>query len=298
MKISICTLVLIFLVSFSAAAQEVVVEYIDGILEIREDGKWYELYIGEDLKSGDTVRLAGDSFAELSAGNTRIMLRKPGTYAIDDLFKSLKRQETAGLSSLLGGRLKKMIQDDGRRETNVGGVRASEATETSSVTWAGGEEVGDLIADGRELLAAGDYREAFYLFEEAYDYSDPFAEDEPVFYLGYASALLGEYRDAFDYLTEYGPDSETEYYDDHVLVLSNLYLETLEYDQALDLLQEYTGSDPSDEYNLQTAYLFMGISYAGLQNSGRAEDYLKKAVSIDPDSEQAAAAARLLSDVQ
>lgn len=201
--------------------------------------------------------------------------------------KSKTVNTSAGKDGLLGGRLKKMVSDsDVMESTAVGGVRAAEATDDFSIDWMGGEDTDELIEQGLEHLAAGEYSAALYVFEEAYDFSEEWEEDKILFYIGYAQALKGDFRKSLQTLGDLDPAPEDEYFIDFKIVLSQLYLDSFAYEDALEVLAgfETVVTEPSV---LQSAFLVKGIANYNLGNSEVSTTELQKAVNLVPDSEEA-----------
>jgi len=180
-------------------------------------------------------------------------------------------------------------------QTAAGGARASEAVNQNAPTWAGGETIDELIAEGTDLLNEGAYEDAYYVFEEAYDYAISDLEySRALFYYGYASTLVGRNAQAFDLLEEIGPDQETDYFASHVLALGQLLVESFAYDEAIDHLTVLAEDDEQAPEDIQSAQLLLGIAYDGLGMAGRARTYLRQARATLPGTPAAEAADRLL----
>jgi tetratricopeptide (TPR) repeat protein len=276
-------------------AQELLVEYIDGILEVRDGEQWYELFIGESVSRGDLIRLADHSYAELSAPGITLKLSEPGTYDTESMVGQAQRQSAAGVGDFLSTRLKSFGVDRRAHGTGtVGGVRGSEAVNEAETVWVGGQSVEELIAEGIERLAEEDYQDAYWVFDEAYDYADEVDEHRAGFYLGYSAALTGETEEALDLLAEPGPDPDSVYFTDHVIVLSQVYVETFAYQKALNLLHMYESRVVPDQETQQLLLLLKGTSLQGLNREVEAQRTLARAVELDPNSEAAAAARSML----
>lgn len=271
-------------------AQELLVEYVDGILEIREGTQWYELFIGETIEVGDVIRVTEATYAELSGSGMTIKLSEPGTYNTESMVDQARRRNDANMGSFLATRLKNVGASRSQSRGTVGGVRGSEAVTRPNTMWVGGESVDDLIAEGIDRLAEEDFQEAYWIFEEAYDYSDELTEHRAAFYLGYSAALVGETDESLSILQGTEPDPSSAYYADHVLVLGQLLVETFAYQRALDLLDEYRGNAVLDSETRQLVLFLEGTSLYGLGRASEAEKTLAEAVSLDPASGVADAA--------
>jgi tetratricopeptide (TPR) repeat protein len=291
---------LIFSLVLSVAlSAEAVVGYVDGVLEVDDGGAWYELYIGDAVDDGDTIRLAEDSYAELASGSTTVKLSRAGIYEVSDLIESTGRTQTAGLAGMVLGRIGRLSgSDEEQTQTVAGGARASEAATQSGPTWAGGEAIGDLIDEGVVLLNEGDYEDAYYVFEEAFDYA--ISDEEyamAAFYFGYSSSLVGQPVQAFDLLEEVGPDPDTDYYPSHVLALGQLLVESFAYDEAIEYLEPLADDITREPADVQSAELLLGLAYDGMGMTGLAREYLGRASRTVPGTPAASAARRLLGDM-
>lgn len=284
------------LISLPLIAQDVTVGYVDGVFEVREGNTWYELYIGDAIDDDGQVRLAPDSYAELSNGEMTVKLSRPGMYNVDDLIESTGRTQSTGIAGMVLNRIGRLSgRSDEPAQTSAGGARASEAVTQTGPTWAGGESIDELIEEGTTLLNEGAYEDAYYVFQEAYDYA--ISDEEyarSLFYYGYASTLVGRTAQAFDLLEEVGPDENTGYFASHVLALGQLLVESFAYDEAIDYLSVLEEADDQSPEDVQSAQLLMGIAYDGLGMAQEARTYLTRASRTVSGTPAAAAASNLL----
>lgn len=299
MKRILFVTVLVFIVSVSVVAQQIVVGYVDGLLEVRENGNWYDLFIGDAVAQSDTIRLGSNSYAELTSGRTTVRLSRSGTYEVSDLIEGTGRTQSTGIASMVLGRISRITgRDDEQAQTAAGGARASEAVNQTAPTWAGGESIDELIAEGTDLLNEGAYEDAYYVFQEAYDYA--ITDDEyarALFYYGYASSLVGKSAQAFDLLEEVGPQSDTSYFASHVLALGQLLIESFANDDAVDYLSALVEAEDQAPEDIQSAQLLLGIAYDGLGMAGQARTYLRRARATVPGTQAAETADRLLGEL-
>ena len=227
-KKSIFTLLFLAAVFVPALfGMDVSIDYIDGYLEIMEDGEWYDLYIGEVITDADTIRLDENSVAELSLPGTTLTLTQPGTYVIADLPEASGERRSSGFGSVLGNKLKSIVTEPEQGQTAVMGVRGSKSE--NELEWMSGDTA-ELLETGKDHLMEGKYAEAVGVFEEAYDFADMSEETEVLFYLGYTNAMMGQIRLAVEALKFVEPDPEAEFFADLIILKGQLLHENFAYE--------------------------------------------------------------------
>jgi tetratricopeptide (TPR) repeat protein len=272
---------------------DISVDYLDGYLDVKEDGEWYELYIGDILTDADTIRLDEDSVAELSLPGTKLTLTRPGIYVIADLIEASGEQRSVGIASVIGKKLRTIVQEPKQEQTAVMGVRGSKTDD--ELEWMSGDTA-ELLEAGKDYLAEGEYADAVEVFEEAYDFADPSEETEVLFYLGFTNALMGQLRVAVEALEFVEPDPSAEFFVDLVLLKGQLLTETFAFEEAIEWLEAHT-PEIEDSVATQMSLLLTGVSYKGLGNSGLAKKSLERAVAIDAMSDAGQAAQSLLGEL-
>ena len=279
------------------AAEDLTVDYVDGYLDLLDNGDWVELFPGDVISSGDTIRLDEDSFADLSGRNKNLSLTQEGIYKVSKLLSGQAETSNLGLGSVVSGKLSIMLNNQQvQTQSTVGGVRAAEAEGAPQLDWMESETI-ELIEEGKEYLEDGDFDEAVSLFEEAWDLSmDEQEEGQALYYLGYTCAATGKTGQALKYLMMVKPDPYMENYHNHYLLAGNLLLNTFAYDKAVEWLAGYNADDaayksPETE---QMIYLLSGMSYKMAGNTSNARMMLNKAVSVDSGSETAVTAREVL----
>ena len=272
---------------------DVTIEYLDGYLDIKDGGEWFELYIGETITDADTIRLDEDSVAELSVSGNKLTLTKPGIYVVGDLLKASGESRALGIASVIGNKIRTIVQEPKQAQTAVMGVRGAKADD--ELEWMSGDTA-ELLDTGKDYLAEGEYAEAVEVFEEAYDFADPSEETEVLFYLGFTNALMGQLRLAVEALEFVEPDPTAEFFVDLILLKGQLLAETFAYDEAITWLETYS-PEIEDMAASQMSYLLVGVSQKGLGNNVEAKEALNEAVDIDSESDAGLAAQSLLSDL-
>jgi tetratricopeptide (TPR) repeat protein len=299
MKKLLTSAMLLLLVGLPLLGQEILIGYVDGVLEVRDGSRWSELYIGDAVSPSDRIRLGRESYAELTSGRTTVKLSRAGTYAVSNLIEGTGRTESTGIAGMVLNRISRLTgRGEDETKTSAGGARASEAVNQSAPTWAGGESIPELIAEGKQLLSDGAYEDAYYVFQEAYDYAITDEEyARSLFYYGYASTLVGKSAQAFDLLQEIGPDEDTEYFASHVLALGQLLIESFAYNDAVNYLSELEQANGQDPADVQSAQLLIGVAYDGMGNAEQARTYFRRASETIRDNEVARTAERLLGEL-
>ncbi len=282
---------LLIIAVFPAISLDFVTEYVDGILDVKEGGSWYEVFIGDSLPDNAVVRLDEDSYAEFLYGNDTIKLSRAGTYELKKLVGAKNDVANAGMGSLFSGKFKTLLQEDSNKtQTTVGGVRAAEA-ETVTVDWMS-SETAELISDGKSALEEGDLEEAESYFSEAYDYAaDLYEESEALYFLGLTAALGGNYADALTNLDMADVEDDSEYYTDFYLLKGQLLVESFAYDEAFSFLEDYdVSAGKNAPQKLQDIYFMIAVAGNNSGNKNAAQTAINKLIALDPGSETAKAA--------
>jgi tetratricopeptide (TPR) repeat protein len=295
----IIALFFLFLSGLALFGQDIVVAYVDGLFEVRVAGRWNELLIGDFVNEDDEIRLARGAYAELATTDTTVKLSRAGVFRVDELITLTNRNESAGLGGFLMNHVGRLSsQNKPPNQTAAGGARASEAQNTPSTTWQGGATTGALIQEGLQLLEAGEIEEAYYIFEEAWDFALTDQQyREALFYYGYASSLLGRTAQGIDLLSEVGPDPDSRFYVSHALVLGQLLLESVAHEEAVELLNEVEADSRLTAQERQSAQLMLGLAYAGMGQTRNARESLVRARDLLPGNEAADAARTVLADL-
>ena len=272
-------------------AADISVDYIDGILDLKENGRWYEIYAGDCLENDSVVKLDNDSYAELSYGSSVIKLTRPGTYQIAELIQSRNDVAAAGRVSLFTGKFKTFVQEDHMKtQSTVGGVRAAEA-ETVSIDWMSSEST-ELIADGLKALSVNNYDDAELYFQDALDFAaDSFEEREALYYLGWLSAMKGDYSEALVNLDRIDAEDDLEFYTDYYILKSQILIESFAYEEAFNFLNGYNfNAGASDKGSKQELYFMIAVAGNNSGNKAEARNALNALLRIDADSDIAEAA--------
>lgn len=292
---------LLFIIGTMGYGQEFVLDYLDGIVDMREGTSWIEIDLGDELFDDSVIRLSDDTMAEISGKGMRLTLTEPGVYSIADLLDSNKRVASWGIGSVLGSKLGALTGESKQGKTAVMGVRAAAADSGPELNWM--DEGEELLAEGKLLLQSGDYEEAVEIFEEGYDFADIDEEQQFLFHIGYAYALQGRNAQAMKYLARVEAEIYAPYFADLVLLKGQLLVQSLSFQAAIELFDLYltslssgrlSGGDLPGGQHKQAILFLSAIGRQGLDDEAEAFTLLKAARDLDPASEIGRAAAERL----
>lgn len=291
MKRASAFVLLILIAAIPLFAEDLLIEYVEGTLEIKERAIWAELYIGDMIPENSLIRLSGNGFAELSTRAFTITLSDDGTYNTQSLLRSGQKIASWDIGSVVNSKLSKLITPGEQGQTAVMGVRGAAADE-DQLTWV--EEGGEYLEKGKQLLVDGLFDEAIPVFKEGADWALTAEERyEYLFYAAYAHSLNGDNAVALIMLEDMQLGSEAVFFTDYVLLKGKLLIENLAFADALDLFSEYL-KHPDMGETTQVVYFLSAVCHQGLDNTDQAQKYLQNSYKIDNNSEYGRAAKRMM----
>ncbi len=295
MKATTFIISLLFVLAiFPLAAEEMTVEYLDGVLELKEDLDWIELDIGDTVPEDTQLRLWEDSFAELSAGAITVTLNQKGIYSTKELLRSGKKVAAWDIGKVVNSRLSMLVSPEKQQQATAMGVRAAKQ-DKEEVQWVDEEE--DLLEEGKELLFKENYKAAIELLLEGADFT--FSDErkqEYLFYAAYGYVRLGSNALAMITLAEVEPETNASYFTDYVILKGKLLIENFNFEEALGLFDRYMEfPDPGE--TTQVVYILSALCNQGLDNSQEALNNLEAAYKIDGTSEYGLAAKRMMGEL-
>ena len=283
MNRTVLILLVLTLIPVTAVLADYTVDYVYGTVEVQENNRWRSAEMGALLAEDSLVRLGPGSVAELSSGNTRIILSEANTYILSDLSTSSRQVSSWGIVQMVRGKIRNLFRGQPEIESTAMGVRADEvAEEDLGFEWMDEEE--DAVAEGKSLLEAERYEEAVGYFEEALELADEQGRALYLFYMGYAHAMAGNSGLAMRYLNESDPSLLLTHYGDYVLLKGQLLLEGQAYRAALELFDPYLKRHPDHE-NTQSVYFLSAFCSVQLGRAADAQQMLRKAHALDPSSD-------------
>jgi tetratricopeptide (TPR) repeat protein len=294
--LAVAALLVAVVLPSSLLAQEFLIEYSEGFLEVRTRNDWVPVYPGDRLDRDSTLRLDSGAYAELTDGTTTLRIGEAGTYRIAHLVEGRNAPAGRTVASMIRGRLDLLTGPGERGQSTAGGVRGSQEPGDVGLEWVDGESSQELIALGREALSAGDLDQARILFDDALLLSLSEERPEAAFYLGYTYHLLGDMRRALEHLRMLPPDPESRYYHEHVVLLAQTELELSLAEDAVLLLDGYVSQPGRDEAILPLAYLLMGLGHRMCGDDAAARERFEHVRRIAPGSASATTASELLAE--
>ncbi len=266
---------------WAASSESLVLEYLDGSVDVQRAGRWVALDMGSTLSDKDTVRVADGTLAELVAGSLRLTLSSGGSYKVADLLASSRRAASWGVDGLVKNKLKTVMQGSGGQNTSaVMGVRGDRADEPAVVQWEDGE---DSLQEGKALLDQGRFADAARLFEQQAGAVDPEEQQMLLFYAGYAWSLAGRNAFAQRALFRVQDDPKASFFPELVLLKGRLWIDGSAWNQAQKLFDLYLESYPTGDQVQEVTYL-SGLSWLGAGDRARALQMLKRARDLNAAS--------------
>jgi tetratricopeptide (TPR) repeat protein len=288
---------ILLLAAVGAAAQELRVEYTEGLVELAAGGGWKELAPGDRLTTNARIRLAEDGFVELAQGATHLSVSQAGTYLVGDLLASSKKVASWGIGQVVSGKLKGAVAGGPKGDSIAGmGARGAAAGAPASVEWVEASGSEEALAEGRSLIEAGRYDAALKVLQDAL--KEAYAGEEGVFYYYIASTYSRQQKTALALraLERAKLEPQEPMYTDLVLLKGQLLLESLAFSDALTLFDSQLRVSPEGGF-AQALLILSSYSHRGLGNGEAAREALQKAVRLDASSELGREAAGMLSQL-
>lgn len=288
---------LLLVATLPVTAMDFIVRYSEGTVEMQRQNAWAPLLMGDLVPDDAVMRLSQGGYAELGDGRTVLRLAQPGVFRMSDLLGGRRAASSPTVTSMIQGRVTRLSEQPRALVPVVGGVRATEAPRQGGIEWVGGESVEELIAEGRDALAAGDLDGAFDLFDEAMLYATDDEEPEVAFYLGYTLALSGEPRGALTWLQMYPPNPDAGWFHEHTLALAQVQLDLSMTSDTVVLLSGYASSPQADREALPSVHLLLGVAHRMGGNASAARRELERVRSLAPGTDLASVATGMLAEL-
>jgi tetratricopeptide (TPR) repeat protein len=288
------------------SAQDLRVEYLDGLLEAQSGGRWRPVLAGETI-AADTLRLSQGALAQLSAGGLQVTLHQPGSYAVGALLRSSRQSLAWGLGRLLRTKIQALFSAPAGNLSESSGARAGEVRDSmrglemmedeeeearkaaARAEQAAAAEVEGLLAQGRAGEAA---TAAVRALEQAGDEGRPYL----LFLLASALCLEGDYAGAVRALETAAVPEAAPYYGEFALLEARLLLEGQAFGRALAAFDRLLASSPKPGVS-QQAWFLSAFCSLQLGDKGQARRRLEKARDLDERSEIGSKAKAMLNNL-
>ncbi len=301
-----CLLIVALCAATALSAEDLRVDYLEGLLEVQSGGRWRQARAGETVSGADSVRLAEDALAELSAGGLRVTLHQPGTYAVAALLRTSRQSLAWGLGRLLRTKIRALFSNPAAGSESSG-ARALEAQDSQ----AGIEMIEDEEEEARKaaaraeqaavtkvesLLAQGRGEEAAAGAVRAIEKASPGGRPYLEYLQASALSLQGNYAEALRVLETAMVPEEAAYYGEYVLLEARLLLEGQDYREALAAFDRLLSGSPAAGASQQAWFL---SAFCSLQLGDRvqARRRLEKARDLGADSEIGSKAKEMLNSL-
>ena len=276
--------ILLILFSFTLFADDLLLEYSDGVIELETNAGWEEVVEGELYSSEQIIRLENDSIAEFSINDSRIMISEEGTYELRELINNSNNVSNWGIGELVTNKLELFFNETMYKDEAAMGVRGDQEEQYDDITWMENKEIPVRYGIAKDYILNKQYKEAvLYLLEASFTATGE-ARKECFYYIGYSYAMLGDSVRALRYLNRVETDSTKYYFHDYVLVKGKLLIQSFSFKSALYLFEKYLSEYPYGE-NVQSVYFLSAYCNEALNNREEFVKNLQKAVEVDPFSD-------------
>lgn len=292
---------LLLAAGIAVSAQDLRVVYLEGLLEVESGGRWRETRLGDPVPGAASIRLSSGGLAELAAGELRITLHQPGTYAVGALLRASRQSLSWDLGRLLKTKIQALFRLPASDSSGTMGVRAREAGGDQDQGWMDEEEdarkaEGAVAQEVQALLAQGRGAEAAAAAGRELDRASPASRPFFLFLLASARCLEGSNAAALQALELAAVPESAPYYVEYALLKARLLLEVQAYRDALALFDEVLQVAPAPA-TAQPAWFLSAFCSLQLGDRAEARRRLEKARDLDPASEFGSKARQMLNSL-
>lgn len=278
-SVMVCLALLTFTVSSLAADFEVV--YLDGVLEAQQNNRWTQVYIGDLVPEGSSIRLAEGTVAELASPSSALLFSKPGVYLLEDAARQSKQVQNSRVASIFE-KIGSIGSGPSRGQSAAMGVRGAEAEAGLSLEWV--EEDSLSYDEAVRAFENGNHELAATILEEEVDPEE--LEDSTAYWYYLTAALIssGSRADALKVTFGHSGEKSSSMYAEYLLLRGRLYLEALDFASAGNQYAAYleTVSSPAER---QLGWYFYGFAMVQAGNAEEGERALRRAAEIGADPE-------------
>jgi tetratricopeptide (TPR) repeat protein len=296
--------IVLFLLIFSTvllAADDFLVTYAEGKVEVKSGAAWKRVAVGDLLPDTGEVRLGADGLLQLKLKNDTLTVYQSGTFALKNFIQPARERKSSRLFAAVDEKMKNVAgQPGGPTKSMAAGVKGRTnvrgAADDSGPAWSG--DTTDAIAEGRALIAEEKYKDAVdYFLATLRAEHDPAAESELYYYLALACDRSGETARALKYADSIVLRPEDPGYEDFALLKGSLYVKGFSYAKALAVFDRYLAAFPAGA-NAQDVLLLSAYCCKNTGDAKKQKAFLQQAVRIDPESDAGKEAAAQLKDLK
>jgi tetratricopeptide (TPR) repeat protein len=288
-----------FLSLGSLSAQNLVLDYVDGTVEVRvASGTWKSVDVGAVLAPDSVVRIGDNGVAELSSGSVKIHLGKDGTYQLSQSLAQSQKKSNGNVLGLTNKQVGMLLGVGNPAGVNVAnmGARGAAKSGDDGMAWASDDAASAQEADPTVAIQAKmdqqDWSGALELTNKALasQPSDPqtlqFDKALILSQLGRAAGALKALKEA-----DFQP-GESRYWA-AALLIGSQGLETEDYDLVLTRTGEALQNQPEKGVS-QGLILDQALAWKAKGDPTKADELLNRVVLLEPQSGAGQEAARLL----
>ncbi|HUX14138.1 MAG TPA: hypothetical protein VMW87_14005 [Spirochaetia bacterium] len=238
-------------VGSGVAAEDVLVDYINGDLALRSGSGWIDLAPGTTVTSTSIVRLGEFSVAELSAADTKILLSQQGPIDLSTVLALVRKSPARNVFTKVGTTISELLVGSESGPATSGGLRSERdggtvsGVRSFSKSAPGLDSLNFLEASdtpGFDLLAARKYKEAGDQFLTAAGNAEGTERARLTYFAAYARAADGNEADALRLMLQIRDDESLIGDAGYVLLKGSLLMESTRFLDAIQLFARYTAS--------------------------------------------------------
>lgn len=276
-------LIIAFMTSFLYTENFEII-YSEGMVSYKVKERWIEIEEGDVIHDTAIIRLDEGSFAEfegtINNKSISFSLIQAGIYNVADFTTLRSETGNTGLMALIGNKVDFLLNTPPSDKIASMGARATERDEQDEITWDSAE---DYLIDGIFELEKNNLDVALTYLEQALLIAIPVEEPEIYYFISLAYYRTGLKTKALKILATHPPEPDEYFYNDYLLLCGSLYAYTKNHQAAIDVLASIQ-KKKLEKQDKQSLYLIRGTSFFCIEKKQKAEENLRKAIDIDPNS--------------
>jgi len=282
----------IFGLQASLSAQSLVVDYVDGTVELQtKDHNWTAVDVGAKLSPESVLRVSDAGVAELSQGALKVHIAKDGTYQLSKSLALAKKKPESKIMGLSGGQISMLLGkgNNGVAVANMG-ARGEAKGDEKDMSWAGDDS--GAMDDIRGLMNKKDWKGALKATNKALSAQ---TADSKELLLDKALILsnMGLAAGSLKVLTSADFQPADAQYLAAILLLGSQGIETQDFDLVLNKTAEALQLKPETGIS-QNLILAQALAWKGKGEDSKSKALLGDVINLAPKSATGEEAAKLL----